>query len=140
MSNFADFYALMPGDNSATVAPATAVEFPQDGPANGTSIVRAGPSTFTLVDIGVYQVLFQVSVSEAGQLILVLDGSDLADTVVGRATGTSQIVGICLVETTVINQVLSVNNPTGNSTALTITPLAGGARSVSAHLTIVRLQ
>jgi len=34
--NFADFYALMPPDNSATVAPGTDVSFPQDGPNSGT--------------------------------------------------------------------------------------------------------
>jgi hypothetical protein len=90
--------------------------------------------------IGTYQILFQVSVSEAGQLILTLDGADLAYTVVGRATGTSQIIGMALVETTVINSTLTVRNPAGNSTALTITPLAGGTRSVSAHLVIMQIE
>jgi len=33
--NYADFYALMPPDNSATVAPGTDVSFPQDGPNSG---------------------------------------------------------------------------------------------------------
>ena len=84
--------------------------------------------------------LFQVSVDEAGQLLLTLDGVDLPYTVVGRATGTTQIVGMALVETTSINGVLTVRNPAGNSTALTITPLAGGTRPVSAHLVITRLQ
>jgi hypothetical protein len=30
---------LMPGDNSAPVAPGTAVQFPNDGPAMNTNIV-----------------------------------------------------------------------------------------------------
>ena len=140
MLNYADFYALMPGDNSATVAPGTDVSFPQDGPNSGSGIARSGPDSFTLADIGVYQVLFQVSVTEAGQLILTLNGQDLAYTVVGRATGTSQIVGIAIVETTVINSILTVRNPAGNAAALTITPLAGGTRPVSAHLVITQLQ
>ncbi len=137
---FADFYALMPPDNAATVAPGTDVQFPQDGPISldGT-ITRTGPSTFLLEDIGVYQVLFQVGVSEAGQLILTLNGADLAYTVVGRATGTSQIVGIALVQTTTIDSIITVRNPAGNPAALTITPLAGGTRPVSAHLTITRI-
>ena len=84
--------------------------------------------------------LFQVSVTEAGQLILTLNGEDLAYTVVGRATGTSQIVGMSIVETTVINAVLTVRNPAGNAAALTITPLAGGTRPVSAHLVITQIQ
>ena len=136
---FADFFALMPPDNAATVAPGTDVSFPQDGPTSGTAITRTGPSTFNLLAIGTYQVLFQVSVTEAGQLILTLNGADLAYTVVGRATGTSQIVGMALVQTTVNNSVLTVRNPAGNATALTITPLAGGTRPVSAHLVIIRL-
>ena len=36
--NYADFYALMPPDNSVTVAPGTDVSFPQDGPNSGASI------------------------------------------------------------------------------------------------------
>ncbi|NEU60148.1 collagen-like protein [Paenibacillus sp. ALJ109b] len=136
---FADFFALMPPDNAATVAPGTDVSFPQNGPTSGTTITRTGPSSFNLAAIGTYQVLFQVSVSEAGQLILTLNGADLAPTVVGRATGTSQIVEMALVQTTVINSILTVRNPAGNSTALTITPLAGGTRPVSAHLVITQL-
>lgn len=138
--NFADFYALMPPDNAATVAPGTDVSFPQDGPNSGSGIARSGPDAFTLADIGTYQVLFQVSVTEAGQLILTLNGEDLAYTVAGRATGTSQIVGMAIVETTVTNSVLTVRNPEGTAAALTITPLAGGTRPVSAHLVITQIQ
>ena len=130
----------MPPDNTATVAPGTDVSFPQDGPNSGTGIVRSGDSSFTLSDIGVYQVFFQVSVTEPGQLILTLNGADLAYTVVGRATGASQIVGMALVETTAVNSVLTVRNPEGTAEALTITPLAGGTRPVSAHLVITQLQ
>jgi hypothetical protein len=138
---FADFFALMPPDNAATVAPGTDVSFPQDGPlSSGAEITRTGPSTFNLSNIGIYQVLFQVSVAEAGQLILTLNSADLAYTVVGRATGTSQIIGMALVETTTINSILTVRNPADNSTALTVTPLAGGERPVSAHLVITQLQ
>jgi predicted Abi (CAAX) family protease len=130
----------MPPDNAATVAPGTDVSFPQNGPTSGTTIARTGPSTFNLSAIGTYQVLFQVSVTEAGQLILTLNGADLAYTVAGRATGTSQIAEMALVTTTSINSILTVRNPAGNSTALTITPLAGGTRPVSAHLVITQLQ
>jgi len=138
--DLSDFFALMPPDNAATVAPGTDVSFPQDGPTSGAAIARTGPSTFNLSAIGTYQVMFQVSVTEAGQLILTLNGADLAYTVVGRATGTSQIAGMSLVTTTVINSILTVRNPAGNSTALTITPLAGGTRPVSAHLVITQIQ
>jgi Collagen triple helix repeat (20 copies). len=138
---FSDFFALMPPDNAATVAVGADVSFPQDGPISaGASIARTGPSTFTLSAIGTYQVMFQVSVTEAGQLNLTLNSVELAYTVVGRATGTNQIVGTSLVTTTVTNSVLTVRNPAGNSTALTITPLAGGTSPVSAHLVITQIQ
>ncbi|WP_135557293.1 collagen-like protein [Paenibacillus cymbidii] len=136
---FADFFALMPGDNAATVAPGTDVSFPQNGPISGAAITRIGASSFNLAAIGTYQVLFQVSVTEAGQLILTLNNADLDYTVVGRATGASQIVGMALVQTSVINSILTVRNPAGESTALTITPVAGGTRPVSAHLVITRI-
>ncbi len=143
--DFADFYALMPTDNAATVAIGENVDFPQNGPSSGTGLIaRLGPDTFNLTNIGVYQVLFQVSVDEAGQLVITLDSGggpiELPYTVVGRATGTTQIVGIALVQTTVVNSILSISNPIGNSTALTITPLAGGTLPVSAHLMILRVQ
>ncbi|MCK1994730.1 collagen-like protein, partial [Peribacillus muralis] len=135
---FADFFAIMPPDNLTPVAAGTDVDFPQDGPTSGTSIVRTTADSFTLSAIGTYQVLFQVSVTDPGQLVLTLNGADLTDTVAGRVTGTSQIVGMALVQTTVINSILTVRNPAGNA-PITITPLAGGIRPVTAHLVITRL-
>ena len=123
----------------ATVAPGTDISFPQDGPNSGSDISRTSPNSLNLAQIGTYQILFEVSINEAGQLILTLNGEDLAYTVVGKATGASQIVGMALVTTTVINSILTVRNPAGNSTALTITPLAGGTRPVSAHLVITQI-
>jgi len=140
MLNFADFYALMPPDNAATGAPGTAVSFPQDGLNSGSEIARISDDSFNLTQIGTYQVLFQVGVIEAGQLELTLNGAPLAYTVVGRATGTSQIIGLALLTTTTVNSVLTVRNPADNSTALTITPLAGGTQPVSAHLVITQIQ
>lgn len=137
---FADFYALMPPDNAATVAPGTDVSFPEDGPNSGAEILRTGASSFNLTEIGTYQIFFEVSVDEAGQLMLTLNGEDLEYTVFGRAAGATQIVGTALVETTIPESILTVRNPAGNAAALTITPLAGGARPVSAHLVIVRIQ
>ena len=137
--SYADFYALMPPDNSATIAPGTDVSFPQNGPIANTNIGRIGPSSFNLGPIGTYQILFQVGVTEAGQLILKLNDQDLEYTVAGRATGTSQIVGMAVVTTAAVNSVLTVRNPAGNAAALTVTPLAGGTRPVSAHLVITQI-
>ncbi len=137
--DLSDFYALMPGDNAAPVGANVAVQFPQNGPSTGI-ITRLGPSTFLLPSIGTYLVLFQVSVTEAGQLMLRLNGGLVANSVVGRATGTDQIIGMSLVTTSAPGSVLDVINPPGNSPALTITPNAGGTHAVSAHLSIIRIQ
>jgi hypothetical protein len=139
ISHYADFFALMPGDNAATIAVGSPVLFPQNGPTSATTIVRINSSQFTLTDIGTYEIRFLVSVTESGQLAAALDGNIIPSTVFGQATGTSQICGMFLLTTTLINQTLTIINPPGNSAALQITPLAGGSNSVSAHLIIHQL-
>ncbi len=140
MLSYADFYALISGDNAATVAPGTDVSFPQNGSIANTNIGRIGASSFLLSAVGTYLILFEVSVSEAGQLVLTLNGEELPQTVVGRVAGASQIVGMALITTTTPNAILTLRNPAGNSPTLTITPSAGGTSPVSAHLIIVQLQ
>jgi hypothetical protein len=130
-------------DNAATVAAGTPVQFPQNGPTSGV-IARISVSEFVLPSIGTYRVSFSVSISEAGQLMLALKAgaglwSELAYTVNGRATGTSQISGEALVTTAVANSTLEVRNPSGNSPAETITPLAGGTHPAVASLVIQQL-
>ncbi len=135
---YADFYALMPADNSSTVGVGSAVQFPQDGPNSG-SITRSSSSVFSFGASGTYQVHFQVSVTEGGQLILAVNGTELQYTRAGRATGTSQIIGTFLVTVNSPSSTLEVRNPSGNSTALTITPNAGGSGAASAHLVVTKL-
>ena len=84
-------------------------------------------------------VQFQVSITEAGQLCVELNGLEQPQTVVGRATGTSQIYGTSLIQTSSANSVLRIINPAGESTGLTITPVAGGTKPVSAHLVIMQI-
>lgn len=140
-STFGGFFALMPGDNAATIAVGAAVLFPQDGPASG--IARSSSSQFVLPAIGTYEVSWQVSVAEPGQLMLDVDSGGgpviVANSVAGRATGTSQISNDVLLTTTAVNSVLRVINPAGNAAALTLTPTAGGTHAVSAWLVIKRL-
>ena len=128
----------MPGDNAATVAVGGDVDFPQDGAANG--ITRSSPSAIMLDQAGVYEVSWQVPVTEPGQLVLTLDGVELAHTVAGRATGTTQIANHVLIAVPGAFSILSVRNPASNSTALTITPFAGGTLPVSASLVIKQVE
>jgi hypothetical protein len=136
---YAEFYALMPPDSASTVAPGAAVDFPRDGAASG-DIGRLGSDSFRLTAIGTYRVTFSVPVDEAGQLELRLNDTEQAFTTSGRATGTSMISGTTLVETTASYSVLEVVNPSGNSTALTVTPDAGGTQPVAASLIVERLR
>ena len=69
---------------------------------------------------------------------MVLNGVELAYTVVGRSAGSSQITGTCLISANA-GDILSINNPAGSSNALTVSPLAGGTQPVSAHLVIKKL-
>jgi hypothetical protein len=143
--DFSDFYALMPTDNPSPVAPGSAVDFPENGSTNGT-IIRLSPSSFSLPTVGSYLIEFQVSVNSApppSQLMLSLNGVPITNSVVGRDTGTSQIVGISTVTTTTVNSVLEVINPPTNLYAIDIPPWAGSVNDstpVSAHLVIIRIR
>ena len=138
----ADFYALMPSDNAAPVAPGSPVLFPQLGPTNGYIVPGTVAGTFILPFVGTYEVTFEVSVTGAAQLIVVVNSRELLYTTVGRATGANQLVGYCLVTTLVPHSVLSINNPTNNLSAITITTGTASGQagsSISAHLVITKL-
>jgi len=130
----ADFYLITP---SPTIAPGTAINFPIDGPIFGSDIIRIDSSQFNLASIGIYQVFFQASITEPGQLSVALNNIPIS--IVGRATGTNQITSLSLLQTTTINTILTIVNPVGETTALTLTPFAGGINQVSAHLVITRI-
>jgi hypothetical protein len=134
--NVSNFYALMPGDNSATIAPGSSIQFPNDGISNNTIITRISASTFNLAIVGIYEIFFQVSITEPGQLVIVLNNTELGYTLVGRDTGTCQIVCMTLINTTLPDSILSINNVAANTTALLLPPNAGGNNSVSANLLI----
>ena len=146
--DFAFFYGISgvagSPDYTATVAVNTAVPFPETGPAKaGTGITRLAAGTFTLANAGTYQITWSASVTEPGQLQVALNGTGVINGAVGRATGTSIISGNVVITATA-GQVLSIINPAGSTTALTITPTAGDAggspaQPVVASLQIVRL-
>lgn len=136
---YADFYALMPTDNAAAIAPGENIAFPEQSFIGSTSITRATDSSFTLTEAGIYLVLFNAAVSEAAQLVLTVDGAELSYTVSGTDSTLSQITGISVISAGE-NSVLTVSNPASATTSVTLTPSAGGDSAVSAHLTIIRLE
>ena len=129
----------MPNDNSEPIEAGADVAFPRNGPIANTNIGRLSDSSFLLGPTGTYQVLFQVPVTEQGQLVLTLNGEEIDYTVVGRDSRATQIVGIALITTTVENSVLTVRNPAASNDSITVTEAAGGELPVSAHLVITQL-
>ena len=136
---YADFYALMPADNADPIAPGEDVAFPEQSFIGSTSITRTSDSSFTFTEAGIYLVLFNAAVSEEAQLVLTVDGTELSYTVSGTDSALSQITGISVISAGE-NSVLTVSNPASATTSVTLTPSAGGASAVSAHLTIIRLE
>ena len=128
----------MPSDNAAPIAAGADVSFPRNGVTSGT-IARLSDSSFTFGATGVYQVTFEVPVTEAGQLVLTLNGAELPYTVVGRNAENTQIVGMAIVSSNVATSVLTLRNPASATAPITVTPSAGGELPVSAHLVILRL-
>jgi hypothetical protein len=94
---------------------------------------------FQLGPIGVYLIMFQVSVTGAGQIDLCLNYAESLSSVVGRTAGNTQIVGMSLVYVTTLNTVLEIHNPVANSANLIMAPAAGGTDSVNAHLVIMQI-
>lgn len=139
--DFSDFFMVKPPDNAATIAGGAPFLFQRDGATNG-SITRLGGvsfSTFILPSIGTYLVQFQASIDESAQLALRINGVVDTTTVVGRSTGTDQVIGKSLVTTTVPNTTLEVVNH--GAVALTLTPPDGAmTHPFSAHLLIIRVQ
>lgn len=136
--DYSDFFALMGPDNAGPILGGSAVAFPRVGSTTG-AIFATGPTTFLLPTIGTYLVQFQVDVTQPAQLQLSLNTVPLPATVVGRATGTTQIIGVSLVTTSSAGSILQVINPPTNG-LLSLPPNDGGTHSISAHLVVVRIQ
>lgn len=136
--SYADFYATMPTDNATAITPGTDVAFPQNGVIANTNIGRTSDTEFLLNATGTYFVMWNASISEAGQLVLTANDTELAYTVVGTGDGLDELVGFTIVNTTVPTTI-TVRNPANSTTDVTLTANAGGTDPVSAHLTIVQI-
>lgn len=135
---YAYIYDLSPPDFLTTVAVGGDVPFIRNGPKTA-GITYTANGQITIATAGVYRIEFIASVNELGQLDLTQNGSEVASTVYGRATGTSEIIGQAIL-TVAHNDVITLRNPTGNSNALTFTSNAGGTHpSVSASVLIEQL-
>jgi hypothetical protein len=143
---YAYFYLAQPDPSTIpSIAPGDAVPFANAAvaPTGGISS-NVGGTTFTLATPGTYRVIYQVSALEAapgGQLVVNLNGSTLAQTRVGRATGKTQIIGSVIVTTTLPNSTLQILNPPGDPNDLTPDNSADqeGTAPLTGSLVIIRI-
>jgi len=137
---YAYFYAIMPNDNPDEINPGDAVTFIREGPSSGIVTPNIGMTGygFDIQTTGLYMITMCASITEIGQLVLCINDNEQPETVVGRDTLTSQIIGINIIRA-FTGDVISIRNPSTNTGNLTITPSAGGVTPVSASLTFILL-
>jgi hypothetical protein len=131
-------------DNPDAILPGESIQFPSPVINTYGSIQRiAGSSTqFALPPGGVYEITFQVPVSNAGELVVVLNGIELLYTVVGKP-GSGLIVGMSIVATPLIgNSIITISNPlTATLGGLQVDNATGAlTQPLSCHLIIKQLK
>ncbi len=150
-----------------SVAAGSAINFPRaSAPAVGAvAINNPGPAQtdnteFILPSVGTYRVTWHISVDEPAQLGLWISSDAQGSIVssplaggfftqvatalgapgqVGRATGTTQLVGDVIFFNPVAGSAIQIRNFASFS-ALTVSPLPGGTQAQAVTLTIQRLQ
>ena len=138
-------YAAFYGSSAATptTAAGVAVAFATAGPTNGVIVGTGSLPThdFLVPNAGVYEISWQLTCTPAGQTQLSLGGTGayapVANTTVGRATGTSQISNTVLV-TLLAGAIVSIINPAGNGTVLSQPPPDGTEMATNFASLVIR--
>jgi hypothetical protein len=150
---FADFFGLTAGtgnvgptDYPSTIPVKTSVgtgrvPFPRNGATIAGAATRIDSSSFTLPNVGTYEIIFSVHTTEPGQLQVELNGVDISESVtpnMNPTAGGHPIFGYIIVTTTLPNEIVAIVNADGNSTALTITPPNGANTHANAQRLIIK--
>jgi hypothetical protein len=109
----ANFYSSTTYCNNSQISEGNAIEFPQNGPNNST-ITRVSNSIFKIKDTSLYEIIFQINIRQAGQLIIVMNGFQLAHTLIDQDYS-GQNIGIFIISANSGDE-LSINNPLGAPT------------------------
>jgi hypothetical protein len=131
-------------DNPNPIEPGESINFPKPAINPYGSIQRlSGTSSyeFVLPANGVFEVTYEVTIQNTGELVVVLNGTELSMTVVGKAGG-GQIVGIAIVSTPAgTPSILSISNPSSAAAGGLKVDEATGALTLplSCHLIIKQL-
>jgi hypothetical protein len=130
-------------DNPDPIEPGNAVNFPSPliNPYGSIQRVTGSTTQFTLPAGSVFEITFQVTVQNTGELVIVLNGNELLMTVVGKS-GNGSIIGMSIVSTPFgSSSTLSINNPsTATAGGLNIDASTGSlTQPLSCHLIIKQL-
>lgn len=136
--DFASFYALKPNDNFSPIPGGVAIAFPHQGPTHPSSnIYMFFTNVFVITNTGSYEFTYYLSVTEACQIALELNGVVDPNTVSGRATGTNYAYGKLILDITTPFTLISVVN--AGLIPLTVTGNAGGTQVSSSYFNIKQL-
>jgi hypothetical protein len=139
-------YAAFYGSSAATptTAPGVAVAFATAGPTNGVIVGTGSLPThdFLVPNAGTYDISWQLTDSTgATQTQLATGGTGayapIANTTVGRATGTTQMSNRVLV-TLAAETIISVINPAGNSNDISQPPPDGSETHINFASLVIR--
>ena len=138
--SYADFYALMPTDNSGNIVAGADIAFPRTGSTSASDITLVTATTFKLGPIGTYKIECNVVISQPGQFVVTVNNVENAFTAAGGADlSGNHLSNSVIITTTVVDSIITIRNPVGNST-ITLAASAGGSLPTSAHLVITRLK
>lgn len=135
------FYNL---EVSATVAIGAPFPFDTDGPTNPAlyahtaSPVVATSAPITILQAGRYRVDYSVTVAEARQIALYLNGAVVPSTIYGQATGTAVTTAFAIIDAAA-NDVLTLRNHLSAAALTLVTPSGGTAENTTDSLLITRL-
>lgn len=129
---------------SATVAIAAPFPFDTNGEfspavfAHTASPVVATSAPITILQAGTYRVEYSVTVAEARQIALYLNGAVVAGTIYGQATGTAVTTAFAII-TAAANDVLTLRNHLSAAALTLVTPSGGTASNTTNSLLIEKL-
>lgn len=129
---------------SATVAIAAPFPFDTDGPFTASVFAHTASSTvatsapITILVAGTYRVEYSVTVAEARQIALYLNGAVVDSTIYGAATGTVVTTAFAII-TAAANDVLTLRNHLSAAALTLVTPSGGTAENTTNSILIVKI-
>ncbi len=130
-------------DNPSAIAPGDAINFPSPAinPYGTIQRVPGSSTQFTLPADSIFEIIFQVVVSNTGSLVILLNSTELLYSVVGKP-GSGSIVGTTIISTAAgTPSILSINNPSSASSSINVDEATGAlTEPLSCHLIIKQLK